>query len=146
MKAYPITTPEDRATAFAIREKVFVEEQGVPRTDEHDAHDEQDARHYLVVSEEGTPCGAARWRTTENGVKLERFAVLNAFRNRAAGSAILQRVLEDVQQQHPDATVYLNAQLRAVPFYERHGFQKVGEKFTECDIEHYKMEWQRPGM
>ncbi|WP_303310874.1 GNAT family N-acetyltransferase [Hymenobacter sp. BT730] len=144
MKAYQISSPQDRATAFAIREKVFVEEQGVPRADEYDSHDERDARHYLVVSDEGTPCGAARWRTTEYGVKLERFAVLEAFRNRAAGSAILQRVLADVQQEHPNATVYLNAQLPAIAFYERHGFVKVGEKFTECDIEHYKMEWQRP--
>ena len=73
------------------------------------------------------PAGAARWRETENGVKLERFAVLADFRNQEIGAALLHAVLADVQAELPDAEVYLNAQLRAVPFYERHGFHKKGE-------------------
>jgi predicted GNAT family N-acyltransferase len=48
-------------------------------------------------------------------------------------------VLADVRAELPDAEVYLNAQLRAVPFYERHGFRKVGKMFEEANIQHYKM-------
>lgn len=144
MKAYPITTPEDLQAAFAIREKVFVEEQQVPREDEYDEFDQQGAQHYLARAADGTACGAARWRTTDNGVKLERFAVLEPYRNQQAGSALLTQVLRDVHAAHPGKKVYLHAQLRAVPFYERHGFQKVGDQFSECDILHYKMEWHRP--
>jgi predicted GNAT family N-acyltransferase len=44
-----------------------------------------------------------------------------------------------VRAERPDAEVYLNAQLRAIPFYERHGFRKEGEMFVEADIQHYKM-------
>ena len=142
--AEPVYDLRDLDAAFTIRETVFVHEQGVPADAEYDLHDRTDARHYLARTPDGTPCGAARWRTTENGVKLERFAVLQEFRNQAVGSVLLKRVLEDVQQAHPDATVYLNAQLRAIPFYERHGFAKVGDQFTECDIEHFKMVWNRP--
>ena len=36
-------------------------------------------------------------------------------------------------------TMYLHAQLKAIPFYERQGFKKVGDLFVECEIEHYKM-------
>ncbi|AYA36988.1 GNAT family N-acetyltransferase [Hymenobacter oligotrophus] len=142
--AHRITAPEELEQAFAIREKVFVEGQNVPRELEHDAHDQAGATHYLAQATDGTPCGAARWRRTEGGVKLERFAVLEEYRNQLVGSAILKAVLRDVQTMHPEATVYLNAQLRAVPFYERHGFEKVGEQFTEADIQHYKMEWRNP--
>jgi predicted GNAT family N-acyltransferase len=89
---------------------------------------------------DGQPAGAARWRPTENGVKLERFAVLPSFRNHGVGVALVQQVLADVQAEVPDAAqVYLHAQLRAIPLYERTGFQKVGEMFEECDIQHYKM-------
>ena len=35
--------------------------------------------------------------------------------------------------------IYLNAQVEAVPFYEKYNFTKVGEMFMEADIEHYKM-------
>ena len=137
--AYRVTDLRDLDAAFTIREKVFQEEQGVPAAKEHDEHDRRDARHYLARAADGTPAGAARWRETENGVKLERFAVLASFRNQEIGAALLRAVLAEVRAERPGAAVYLNAQLRAVPFYERHGFQKVGEVFEEANIRHYKM-------
>ncbi|GAB3736863.1 GNAT family N-acetyltransferase [Hymenobacter agri] len=137
--AYRITDLRDLDAAFTIREKVFQQEQGVPVELEFDQHDRTDARHYLARAADGTPAGAARWRETGKGVKLERFAVLADFRNQQIGAALLHAVLADVQATLPDAQVYLNAQLRAVPFYERHGFRKEGEMFEEAGIQHYKM-------
>ncbi|MCC3158199.1 GNAT family N-acetyltransferase [Hymenobacter sp. 15J16-1T3B] len=142
--AHRITDSPDLDAAFAIRHEVFVQGQGVPPEKEHDQHDQTDARHYLARTADGTPCGAARWRVTENGVKLERFAVLEGFRNQQVGAALLQAVLRDVAAEHAGAEVYLHAQLAAVRFYLRHGFETVGEKFTEAGIEHYKMRWVRP--
>ena len=137
--AHRVTDLRDLDAAFTIREKVFQQEQGVPATKEHDEHDRRDARHYLARLGDSTPAGAARWRETENGVKLERFAVLANFRNQEIGAALLHAVLVDVRAELPDADVYLNAQIRAVPFYERHGFRKEGEMFEEANIQHYKM-------
>ena len=91
----------------------------------------------------GTPAGAARWRPTDHGVKLERFAVRPEFRNQEIGGALLKQVLTDVRAKFPDAPVYLNAQLRAVPFYERQGFERVGEQFEEAGIQHFKMVLRR---
>jgi len=135
-----IIDPADLKAAFAIREKVFVEEQKVPADAEYDEH-EDIARHYLARYA-GEACGAARWRKTANGVKLERFAVLPDYRNKAIGGEMLKLVLKDVKAAHPDATVYLHAQVPALQFYARHGFEPIGEKFSECDIEHYKMIWR----
>ncbi|MDX5348519.1 MAG: GNAT family N-acetyltransferase [Hymenobacteraceae bacterium] len=123
--------------AFAIREKVFVEEQNVPLNEEYDQF-ENTSVHYLAHYQ-GVPCGAARWRVTENGVKLERFAVLKEFRNKNVGGHILQQVVADVKAAHPEKLVYLHAQLPAISFYKRHGFQQVGTMFSECDIDHYRM-------
>jgi len=127
----------DLDAAFTIREKVFVEEQQVPAEDEYDQY-EKIAHHYLATKN-GTPCGAARWRQTDKGVKLERFAVLPEYRNQEIGSHLLYKVLQDVKAAHPDKTVYLHSQLPAVSFYERQGFETVGDQFSECDILHYKM-------
>ena len=134
-----ITTAPELEIAFAIRQKVFVEGQGVPAELENDAHDHSAARHYLARTEAGQPAGAARWRETESGIKLERFAVLEGFRNQRVGEVLLKAVLADVRAEFPTARVYLNAQLRAVPFYERNGFQKVGVMFEEAGIQHYRM-------
>ena len=132
-----IDNDQDLKKAHSIREQVFVQEQNVPRDAELDQY-EAEAKHYLATYD-GVPCGAARWRETEGGIKLERFAVLQPYRNKKIGAHVLQAVLEDVQASHPDKKIYLNAQLPAVNFYKQHGFVTEGEMFSECDIDHYKM-------
>jgi predicted GNAT family N-acyltransferase len=120
--------------AFAIRRKVFVEEEGVDPNLEYDH--EEDAHHYLLLLG-GKALATARWRETEKGIKLERFAVLPGFRNRGLGGIILKEVINDVLPL--GKTIYLHSQLRAVPFYERHGFVKEGDVFYEADMGHYYM-------
>ncbi|WP_114782405.1 GNAT family N-acetyltransferase [Botryobacter ruber] len=137
IELFRLEREQDLQAAYAIREQVFVVEQQVPREEEYDAFEETSV-HYLATYE-NVPCGAACWRTTENGVKLERFAVLQEYRNRQVGGHILQAVLQDVQAAHPERSIYLHAQLPALNFYKRHGFEVVGELFSECDIDHYKM-------
>ncbi|MFC5408298.1 GNAT family N-acetyltransferase [Larkinella bovis] len=124
---------------FAIREEVFVKEQHVPKEDEYDEF-ETLSRHFLAKWD-GIPCGTARWRRTSNGIKLERFAVLARYRGKGVGQALVRTVLEDVfsQQPEPIESVYLNAQLSAMPLYAKFGFVAVGPQFEECGIQHYKM-------
>ena len=133
----PATAEGDRDLAFRVRELVFVDEQHVPREEEYDEHD--DAAHHYLAWADGQPVGAARWRPTENGVKLERFAVLAPYRSRGVGGVLLRQVMADAHAAHPDAQLYLHAQLQAQLFYQRHGFVPEGELFYECEIPHYKM-------
>ena len=139
IEAIKITSSQDQETARKIREEVFVKEQNVPLEEEYDQY-EAESTHFLAFYDK-TPCGTARWRFTENGIKLERFAVLKDFRDKKVGGAILAAVLEDIKK-HPKTIqkmLYLHAQVQVVGFYEKFGFQKVGEPFKECDIWHYKM-------
>ncbi|WP_192821387.1 GNAT family N-acetyltransferase [Rufibacter sp. LB8] len=138
ISAHKIENQQDLEAAFKIRETVFVVEQNVPAEEEYDEF-EKSSTHYLATAN-GIPCGTARWRVTDKGVKLERFAVLQEYRSQQVGSAILQKVMADVQAAHPGKKMYMHAQVHAIPFYGRHGFTKVGELFSECDIDHYKME------
>lgn len=133
------TTDDELQTVFSIRKTVFVEEQRVPETEEYDEY-EVSSRHFLARSN-GEPCGTARWRLTENGVKLERFAVLSDFRGHGVGSALVSAVLADMGK-HVGAEGklrYLHAQVSAMPLYTKFGFTAVGDLFYECDIAHYKM-------
>ena len=123
--------------AFAIRKAVFVEEQGVDADLEYDH--EEEARHYLLFLAE-KPIATARWRETEKGIKLERFAVLPQFRNRGMGEIILKEVLKDVTSS--GKMIYLHSQIKAVTFYERNGFIKEGQMFTEAGIGHFFMKYQ----
>jgi predicted GNAT family N-acyltransferase len=123
------------SAAFAIRKKVFVEEQEVGEADEFDEFEEES--HHYLLKVEGKPIATARWRFIGDKIKCERFALLEEFRNQGFGSVLLNEVINDVKNK--SSTIYLHAQLKAIPFYERIGFQKVGDQFTECEIEHFKM-------
>ncbi|WP_375585991.1 GNAT family N-acetyltransferase [Cyclobacterium xiamenense] len=125
--------------AFRIREEVFVREQAVDPKEEYDAF-EQEASQF--IAHVGTQeVGTARWRFTKNGIKLERFAVLKPFRGRGVGQALVKAVLDDIQG-HPESTgktIYLHGQVTAMGLYEKFGFQKSGQLFVECGIDHYLM-------
>jgi predicted GNAT family N-acyltransferase len=134
-----IADPEKLSKAFQIREQVFVEEQKVPKQEEFDEYENQ-SRHFLAYLD-SVPCAAARWRITPFGVKLERFAVLPEFRKKGLGSALVKAVLSDIERSHEafGKTIYLHAQLGAIPLYQKYGFKTKGEIFEECAIPHYKM-------
>lgn len=121
--------------AFAIRQKVFVEEQKVDGDEEYDDY-ESIATHYLVFVDD-KPAATSRWRHTDKGIKLERFSVLPEFRNKGIGAALVKHVLSDVVPF--GKLIYLHAQVAAMNVYARNGFEPIGELFYEANIPHYKM-------
>jgi predicted GNAT family N-acyltransferase len=134
-----INNRKDLKKAQQIRYEVFVIGQNVPIEDEVDEF-EMDSIHYLAFLN-NNPVGAARWRFTSNGIKLERFAVLDEYRGRGVGSALVDKVLLDIKQ-HPEARgkeIYLHAQLEALPLYRKFGFIKFGDMFDESGLMHYQM-------
>lgn len=133
--SFDISDKSNADLAFAIRQKVFVEEQKVDRDEEYDEY-ETSAKHYLVFIDD-QPAATSRWRHTDNGIKMERFSVLPEFRNQGIGSALVKQVLEDVIPF--GKLIYLHAQVAAMNVYSRNGFEAEGELFYEANIPHYKM-------
>ncbi len=122
---------------FAIRKEVFVHEQNCPPELEWEFEDE--SVHFMALFDD-KPAGAARWRKTSNGYKLERFAVLKQFRGNGIGQALVAAVLKDLPKNA--RPIYLNAQITAINLYKKFGFVKEGEQFEEAGIQHYKMTLQ----
>jgi predicted GNAT family N-acyltransferase len=123
---------------FAIRNKVFVEEQGVDETSEHDEYESSST--HLIAWYNNHPAGTCRFRKTESGIKLERFAVLQRYRQLSIGSALLTHCLNLADRKN---SIYLHAQMQVEQFYAKHGFVRSGELFEEAGIWHYKMVWQQ---
>ncbi len=124
--------------ALEIRQHVFIEELSVDPTLE--IENEEFCRFYLIFID-GKAAGTARWRETEKGIKLERFALLPEFRNQGTGTILLQRILDDVTPFNKK--IYLHSQLNAVSYYERQGFARSGDIFIEAFIRHYLMILQK---
>lgn len=134
VKVSNVTAREDLDRVFAIRREVFVVEQNCPPELEWE---NEDVSHHFLATVDGEPAGASRWRRTDKGFKLERFAVLSKFRGKGVGQELVKAVLADLPA---DANyVYLHAQVQAASLYERFGFEKTGPEFEEAGIKHYKM-------
>jgi len=135
----------DLIEAFEIRRIVFVIEQHCPPDEEYDEYETQ-SQHFLCTHH-GVKAGTCRYRRTNHGYKLERYAVLDKFRGKGCGSALLKYAIEHIKQSDPEAgsslcPLYLHAQEHALPFYEKHGFVAEGDRFFEAGIPHFKMKLQ----
>jgi predicted GNAT family N-acyltransferase len=128
----------DLTDAFAVRQTVFVDEQGVDEAIEYDDNDD-DATH-VVAYDDGEAIGTARLRAADETTgKVERVSVLAEYRGEGVG-----RLLMDAVEKQARAAEFerlkLHAQTRAAGFYETVGYERYGEKFEEAGIPHVAME------
>lgn len=129
-------TPREREDAFGVRIAVFVEEQGVPRSEELDELD--DVAVHCVAYAGGRPVGAGRLVVADGYGKVGRMAVLREYRRRGAGGLVLATLeREAVARGVPE--IRLSAQVTARPFYEHHGYTAVGDVYDEVGIPHIAM-------
>ncbi|TWG92702.1 putative GNAT family N-acyltransferase [Luteimonas sp. J16] len=119
----------------AVREAVFIREQGVPPAIEIDDLDPR-CHHVLARDGAGQPIGTAR--LSPEG-RIGRMAVLPEWRAHGVGSALLHALLRAARERGL-SRVTLHAQAGAVEFYRRHGFVPVGEPFVEAGIDHLAMQ------
>jgi predicted GNAT family N-acyltransferase len=132
-----VKTSTDLERVLEVRRAVFVTEQGVDPRIEYDGLD--DAALQLIVSHDGLVVGTARVRFPEPGTaKIERMAVLKAYRRYGVGREILS-FLTDVLKERSVATIVLHAQYPVVGFYESAGYHVTGDPFFEAGIKHVEM-------
>jgi len=125
---------EAQAEASRIRFAVFVEEQRVPLEMEMDEFDPR-SLHALAYSPAGEAIGTGRLLPDGH---IGRMAVLEAWRGRGVGGAILERLV-DAARARGDREIVLSAQSHAIPFYRRHGFAEEGPQYDEAGIPHQTM-------
>ena len=139
---------EERAACWAIRDAVFIREQGIAEELERDGLDEI-ARHLVAWQEDRRAIGTARVLALdadrrpvppEQGevAKIGRMAVLLAERRRGVGRVLLDAAL-DLARLHGIAHAELSAQEYVVAFYEKCGFRVEGEPYLEAGIPHRRM-------
>lgn len=127
---------EELVGCLSVRLRVFVLEQKVPLIEEVDEHDAA-AMHYMAVVE-GHVIGAARLVVQRDGTgKIGRVAVLPEHRSRGVGGSLIQHILD--HEAAPLRMVVLDAQVSAIPFYERFGFTAAGDVFLDAGIPHRRM-------
>jgi predicted GNAT family N-acyltransferase len=141
MEIIQIRTEAQLNQCFTIRQKVFVEEQGVPADIEIDEFDASpDACGHLLLLVDGIPAGTGRWRVYENKTaKLQRLAVLPEYRGQGVGKRLIE-VLEQQAREAGNEYCLLDGQCHAEPFYIKLGYLTISEQpFEEAGIMHVRM-------
>lgn len=128
--------PEDMEAVFAIRAKVFIEEQGVPEAEERDDHD-ADAIH-LIAFADNIAVGTARLLVAGTTGKIGRVAVLVSHRGRSLGQGLIKAALIEIQSLGL-TQAKLGAQTHAIGFYETLGFEATGPEYMDAGIPHRDM-------
>ena len=138
-----VETVEEREAAFAIRLRVFVDEQRVPVEEELD-HDDELATHVIAYLR-GTPVGTGRVvygpshdASDRRVARIGRMAVEGPCRRRGVGGRILRSLEDEARRQGLNLAV-LHAQTYVKGFYASHGYVEDGDPFLEVGIEHVQM-------
>lgn len=131
-----VTNLEDLMKVFVVRGIVFVEEQGVPYEIEHNAYD-LSATHILGETD-GEPFAAGRIRALGEYAKLERVAVRKSYRGKNLGHKLTDFMIS-VAKEQGFKKFKVHAQAYLKDFYQKHGFEVVGDMFKDADIDHYLM-------
>ncbi len=150
LKVLVISTREELAEALQVRRAVFVDEQGVPESEEIDAHDGDPAlvttAVHVLARRAGLALGTGRLLLEyPRGAHahIGRVAVLASERRHGVGRAVM-RALEAEARTRGFSGITLAAQLHAAPFYERLGYVLAtglrGEVFLDAGIEHRWMD------
>lgn len=116
-----------------VRTRVFIEEQHVPLDLEWDGLDPECI--HMLAEASGRPIGTGR--LTPDG-RVGRMAVLSEWRGRGVGERLLLGLMA-ASRARGDTQCVLDAQVSAIGFYERFGFEAEGGIFLDAGIDHQRM-------
>ena len=127
----------DITACRALRRIVFIEEQGVPESDELD--DLDDVATHLLAHSGGQAVGSARLLTFGDTGKIGRVCVLKHARGQGVGAALTRAAITHFAALGL-AKANLSAQTSALPFYENLGFTAYGPTYLDAGIDHRDMQ------
>ena len=130
------------ADAFAIREEVFVNEQGFALEIEKDAYDATSV-HAVAYNRLSKPLATGRLLPAQlvDGVtssKIGRMAVHRVMRGSKLGRDIINALIAAAKARG-DEQIVLNSQWNAKNFYIKQGFTEKGEPFNDEGMPHVEM-------
>jgi putative N-acetyltransferase (TIGR04045 family) len=134
-------SPEEIAIHFAIREAVFVHEQGFFEGSDRDERDADSATLHMLGLCGRVAGGAVRiYPLDEDGLwKGDRLAVLPAFRTRGLGAPLVRFAVRTAGQREGRLMVaYI--QPRNIGFFRRLGWRAVGRPEEYVGRTHQRME------
>lgn len=103
-----------------------------------DLAEERDYRHLIAVEDEVILGGLTVICLDDTSWKIRQVAVDDGVRGKGLGRGLMLRMETDAREKEVTRLV-LNSREEVVPFYEKLGYDGVGDVFIEVGIPHRKM-------
>lgn len=132
METYFGTEEWIKASSYVLRYDVFVLEQEIPAHLEFDGKDAYYPNLVMIHNEQ--PIATLRYqKQSDEQIQFDRFCVAKDWRKRGIGREMLQlaekRALNEAFKE-----IYMIAEIPAVPFYEKQGYQSFSDPLIEDGI------------
>ena len=128
---------DEKETIRAIRQEVFINEQGVSQEEEWDGEDERETTHHFLAYADGKAIATSRLLKYQH---IGRVCVLSPYRGMGAGLGITKQTISYALPHNSTSTFILNSQTTAIGLYEKLGFIAEEEEFLDAGIPHKKMQ------
>jgi predicted GNAT family N-acyltransferase len=135
-----VSSKEEMEKSYAIRNKVFCEEQKISKELEFDNLDHL-CSHFLVFDNKKVIATARVREKEENILKIERVAVLFEFRRLKVGSTLIKNIIQYFLNSNDNIFFVLHSQVAVSDFYKSINFISYGDKFFEDGIPHIAMKY-----
>jgi ribosomal protein S18 acetylase RimI-like enzyme len=124
-------------STLALRDEVMRQPLGLNFTDEELQRDRTD--FHLACHEDGQLVGCLVLSPLgDNDVQMRQVAVLPRLQGQSIGRDLVQ-FAEYFARRRGYSTMTLHARDTAIPFYEKLGYNRIGEPFEQVTITHWEM-------
>ena len=135
-----VSSKEEMEECYAIRTKVFCEEQKISQEIEFDNLDHL-CSHFLIFDNNKVIATARVRQKEKDFLKIERVAVLLEFRRLKVGSILIKNIIKHYMNLDDNKSIILHSQVSVVNFYKSLNFISYGNEFFEDGIPHIAMKY-----
>ena len=135
-----VTSKEEMDKSYAIRTKVFCEEQKISKKIEFDNLDHL-CGHFLILDDKKAIATARVRQKRKSVLKIERVAVLLEFRRLKVGSILIKNIIKHYMNLNDKKSFILHSQVAVADFYKTLNFISYGNDFSEDGIPHIAMKY-----
>ena len=135
-----VSLKEEMEKSYAIRTKVFCEEQKISKEIEFDNLDHL-CGHFLIFDDKKAIATARVRQKEKNVLKIERVAVLLEFRRLKVGSILIENIIKHHMNISYSNSFVLHSQVAVADFYKTLNFISYGNEFFEDGISHIAMKY-----
>ena len=135
-----VSSKEEMEKSYAIRTKVFCEEQKISKEIEFDNLDHI-CDHFLIFDDKKAIATARVRQKGKRVLKIERVAVLLEFRRLKVGSILIKNTIKHYMNLDDNKSIVLHSQVAVADFYKSLNFISYGNDFFEDGISHIAMKY-----